>query len=96
MRNALISRLEQIEKRSTEGEGELVVRFCRLRGLPAEYSGERHSVIVPDASTEGQYVIEERRGPEPENLDALNYPQPGIYLDVQFVPSPPEGHGFDR
>jgi hypothetical protein len=93
MRNSLISRIEQIEKRTTEGESGLVVRLCRrFRRLPGDYTGGRHQVIIPDATVEGQYVIEERPWPAPEDIHALNYPERGkSYLDIELVASPPDG-----
>jgi hypothetical protein len=70
MRRTLLSRLARLETRATGAE-HAIVRIGYLTTLPADYSGERHVVILSRRRTEGMEICacEERPGPAPAGTE---------------------------
>ena len=65
MRSKLLARLERLEAR-TEPAAPLILRYGWLRPLPADFTGERHVVIVKRQPTKSPNIewceFEERPG----------------------------------
>jgi len=80
MRRTLLSRLARLETRATGAE-HAILRIGYLTTLSADYSGERHVVILSRRRTdEGMEVCacEERPGPTPAGTEI---PDCQVYLD---------------
>jgi hypothetical protein len=69
MKTAILKRLKRLEEvRAIVAGPPVALQIGYLRGLPAEYTGERHVVTV-GRDADGKYRWEERRGAPPASED---------------------------
>ena len=86
-RGTLLTRLERLETRTAEASRKITIQFGDLRQLPADYKGERHTIIakhLPSRNGQEWVEFEEVAGPDPNP----HKPQPGsvpTHIDVMFV-----------
>ena len=96
-RSSLVARLERLEQREARVEACKSYRLVvgRLKELPADYTGERHTEIVgklPESPPNVDwYEFEERLGPAPAGSEAAEDGTRTIYiLGVESPASKPE------
>jgi len=87
-RGTLLSRLERLEVRTAEASRKIQIRFGYLRRLPAEYVGERHTVVAKELpSRNGQEWVEFEEVPGPDPNPQQQSARLGVptQIDVLFV-----------
>jgi hypothetical protein len=81
----LLTRLERLESR-VAAQPPLKSRMGHLKRLPAEYVGERHTVVarqLPNRGGQEWVEFEERPGPDPNPV--VRNPGEPMGLDIIFV-----------
>jgi len=74
MKAGLLKRLKRLEEvRPLDNLALVEFQIGYLKSLPAEYTGERHIVMVSH-DADGTYQWEERRGPAPRDEGQSNLP----------------------
>jgi len=89
MRSAILARLKRLEQVRPAHSRPPEFQIGYLERLPAEYTGDRHTVTV-SRDPDGKYRWEERPGPAPANEDDGKPPPFRVILvsarDSQPVP----------